>query len=75
MFLPDGKEYVFLGGGSPDTCDDGIEGMEEYDVAEDKWRLAERHQSINPPGPSVMVKTNSSILQELQDGKKSRKCH
>ena len=53
--LLDGKEYVFLGGGNPDTCDEGIEGIEEYDVMEDKWEIAERHSTIDASGPSIKV--------------------
>ena len=53
--LSDGKEYVFLGGGDPDTCDDGIEGIEEYDADADKWSIAERHSSIDATGPSITV--------------------
>ena len=55
MTLSDGTEIVLLGGGDPDTCGEDPEGIEEYDVANDRWDVADRFAGTNPAGPSVQV--------------------
>ena len=55
VVLADGTDFIFLGGGDPETCTDGVEGLEEYDVAQNKWKIANRHSAIVATGPSVKV--------------------
>ena len=59
--LSDNKEYVFLGGGDPGICVDGIDGIEEYDVAEDEWNIASRHNTIQASGPSIKVSVSINV--------------
>ena len=53
--LPDGNEHVFLGGGNSESCGIGDDGIEEYNVVDDKWALADRHNTFEASGPSVKV--------------------
>ena len=48
-----------MGGGDPDTCAEGdVEGIEEYNVEDNNWNIAERHSSVTAAGPSVKVSGN-----------------
>ena len=61
--MSDGTEYVFLGGGDPDTCAEGdVEGIEEYSVSDNNWNIAERHSGITASGPSAKACSKSSLL-------------